>query len=185
MAEPSDTSKVPVEGETISKNALKKEMRNKKKEEERRLKEEEKAKKAAAMPKSAGKQSSAPDEDMDPTQYFSNRINTLAAQKTAGLNPYPHKFQTTSSIMEYIGKYESLESGEHREGERESLAGRLMSKRESSSKLFFYDLHGPEGKVQVMADLRWLHTPFTFKIVQVVWVGKRVETGQIMFLQTL
>ncbi|GJS29550.1 lysine--tRNA ligase, cytoplasmic-like protein, partial [Tanacetum coccineum] len=154
MAEPSDTSKVPVEGETISKNALKKEMRNKKKEEERRLKEEEKAKKAAAMPKSAGKQSSAPDEDMDPTQYFSNRINTLAAQKTAGLNPYPHKFQTTSSIMEYIGKYESLESGEHREGERESLAGRLMSKRESSSKLFFYDLHGPEGKVQVMADLR-------------------------------
>nr|GEW50424.1 lysine--tRNA ligase, cytoplasmic [Tanacetum cinerariifolium] len=154
MAEPSDTSKVPVEGETISKNALKKEMRNKKKEEERRLKEEEKAKKAAAMPKSAGKQSAAPDEDMDPTQYFSNRINTLAAQKTAGLNPYPHKFQTTSSIMEYIGKYESLESGEHREGEQESLAGRLMSKRESSSKLFFYDLHGPEGKVQVMADLR-------------------------------
>ncbi|GJW13706.1 lysine--tRNA ligase, cytoplasmic [Tanacetum coccineum] len=157
MAEPSDTSKVPVEGETISKNALKKEMRNKKKEEERRLKEEEKAKKACCHATVSRKQSfCAPDEDMDTkTQYFSNRINTLAAQKTAGLNPYPHKFQTTSSIMEYIGKYESLESGEHREGERESLAGRLMSKRESSSKLFFYDLHGPEGKVQViMADLR-------------------------------
>ncbi|PWA64075.1 lysine--tRNA ligase [Artemisia annua] len=109
---------------------------------------------AAAMPKSVEKQSAADDEDMDPTQYFNNRLSTLAAQKTAGLNPYPHKFQTTSSIMEYIQKYESLESAEHRKGEQESLAGRLMNIRKSSSKLFFYDLHGPEGKVQVIADLR-------------------------------
>ncbi|GJT49194.1 lysine--tRNA ligase [Tanacetum coccineum] len=72
---------------TISKNALKKELRNKKKEEERRLKEEEKARKAAAMPKSAEKQSAADDQDMDPTLYFNNRRSTLAAQKTAGLNP--------------------------------------------------------------------------------------------------
>ena len=31
-----------------------------------------------------------------------------------------------------------------------------MSKRSSSSKLFFYDLHGDGAKVQVMADARYL-----------------------------
>lgn len=31
-----------------------------------------------------------------------------------------------------------------------------MSKRSSSSKLFFYDLHGGGAKVQVMADARYL-----------------------------
>jgi hypothetical protein len=33
-----------------------------------------------------------------------------------------------------------------------------MSKRSSSAKLFFYDLHGGGAKVQVMADARYLIT---------------------------
>lgn len=36
------------------------------------------------------------------------------------------------------------------------MQGRIMSKRSSSSKLFFYDLHGGSVKVQVMADARYL-----------------------------
>ena len=36
------------------------------------------------------------------------------------------------------------------------ILGRIMSKRSSSSKLFFYDLHGDGAKVQVMADARYL-----------------------------
>lgn len=35
-------------------------------------------------------------------------------------------------------------------------SGRIMNKRTSSSKLFFYDLHGGDAKVQVMADARYL-----------------------------
>lgn len=35
------------------------------------------------------------------------------------------------------------------------IQGRIMSKRSSSSKLFFYDLHGDGVKVQVMADARY------------------------------
>ena len=38
------------------------------------------------------------------------------------------------------------------------MQGRIMSKRSSSSKLFFYDLHGGATKVQVMADARYLIT---------------------------
>lgn len=108
----------------------------------------------------------------------------LAAQKAEGCNPYPHKFFVSLTIPEYIEKYRGLSNGEHQEDVTESLAGtqnhssvkvlpilfififlqidmfcyagRIMSKRSSSSKLFFYDLHGVGAKVQVMADARCL-----------------------------
>ncbi|GJV52259.1 lysine--tRNA ligase, cytoplasmic [Tanacetum coccineum] len=46
-------------------------------------------------------------------------------------------------------KYENLENGEHRDGEQESLSGRVRNIR-CSSYVTFFDLHGPGGKVQVM-----------------------------------
>ncbi|KAL8149467.1 hypothetical protein AgCh_006468 [Apium graveolens] len=52
----------PEAGAALSKNALKKELKNKQKEEERRRKEEEKAKKAAAVPSSYAQKSLAADE---------------------------------------------------------------------------------------------------------------------------
>ncbi|XP_030456436.2 lysine--tRNA ligase, cytoplasmic [Syzygium oleosum] len=140
-------------GETQSKNARKKELKNKQREEERRRKEEEKAKLAAAKASSQSQKSgAADDEDMDPTQYFQNRLKYLEAQKTDGKNPYPHKFQVSMSITEYIDQYGGLNKGEHLEDVAIALAGRVMSKRSSSSKLFFYDLHEGGAKVQVMAD---------------------------------
>ncbi|KAL9277846.1 hypothetical protein ACSQ67_024936 [Phaseolus vulgaris] len=140
-------------GETISKNALKRELKNKQREEERKRKEEEKAKKAAETQKAKDNKSApADDEDMDPTQYLENRLKYLSALKTDGKNPYPHKFNVTLSIEEYINKYGGLSDGKHAEDEFESLAGRIMHKRTSGSKLVFYDLHGGSFKVQVMAD---------------------------------
>jgi lysyl-tRNA synthetase class 2 len=96
----------------------------------------------------------ADEEDMDPTQYFENRVKALAALKGAGINPYPHKFHVSMSIPEYIEKYKALAMGEHLEDVEVSLAGRIMNKRSSSSKLFFYDLHGNGAKVQLMTDAR-------------------------------
>ncbi|CAL9771841.1 unnamed protein product [Musa acuminata subsp. burmannicoides] len=139
--------------EAPSKNALKKELKKKKKEEENRLKEEEKKKKVAAMPQSQ-KPSSADDEDMDPTQYYENRLKVLASVKVAGGNPYPHKFQVSMTITEYIEKYRVLNEGDHLKDVEVNIAGRIMNKRTSSSKLFFYDLYGGGLKVQVMADAR-------------------------------
>ncbi|XP_030526345.2 lysine--tRNA ligase, cytoplasmic-like [Rhodamnia argentea] len=86
----------------------------------------------------------ADDEDMDPTY--------LDAQKTDGKNPYPHEFQVSMSISEYIGQYGDLNNGERREDVAISLRGRIMSNRSSALKLFSYDLHGDGAKVQVMAD---------------------------------
>ncbi|KAK7413019.1 hypothetical protein VNO78_04842 [Psophocarpus tetragonolobus] len=143
--------------ETISKNALKREMKNKQREEERKRKEEEKAKKAAekAEMQKAKDNKSAPaadEDDMDPTQYLENRLKYLAVQKAEGKNLYPHKFFVTMSIDEYINEYGGLSEGQHLEDVSVSLAGRIMTKRTSGSKLVFYDLHGGGFKVQVMAD---------------------------------
>ncbi|CAL5328584.1 unnamed protein product [Camellia sinensis] len=135
------------EPEIRSKNALKRELKSKQKAEERQRKDEEKAKQVQ-------KPQAADDEDMDPTQYFENRLKALAAHKSAGINPYPHKFDVSMSILEYIEKYTCLNNGDHLEDVQVSLAGRIMDKQSSSSKLFFYDLHGGGAKVQVMADAR-------------------------------
>ncbi|XP_054804919.1 lysine--tRNA ligase, cytoplasmic [Prosopis cineraria] len=154
MSTPSEQP-VPTSGETISKNALKRELKNKQREEERKRKEEEKAKKAAEMQRAqSNKAASADDEDMDPTQYLENRLKYLAAEKTEGKNPYPHKFFVSMTISEYIDKYGGMGNGEHLEGNSESLAGRIMQKRSSGAKLVFYDLCGGGFKVQVMADAR-------------------------------
>ncbi|XP_030944089.1 lysine--tRNA ligase, cytoplasmic-like isoform X2 [Quercus lobata] len=108
---------------------------------------------AASMADSRSKKSAAADdEDMDPTQYFENRLKYLAALRAAGEEPYPHKFNVTMSTPEYVEQYKNIGNGEHLEDVTVNLAGRIMSKRSSSSKLFFYDLHGRGAKVQVMAD---------------------------------
>ncbi|XP_078176382.1 lysine--tRNA ligase-like [Carex rostrata] len=138
---------------TVSKNALKKELKKKQKEEEKRLKDEEKKNKAAAAAASQSQKPPADDDEMDPTQYYENRLKGLAALKATGLNPYPHKFEVGMQIVEYINKFGSLADGE-RAAEIVSVAGRIMNKRASSSKLFFYDLYGGGVKIQVMADAK-------------------------------
>ncbi|KAJ0089474.1 hypothetical protein Patl1_14232 [Pistacia atlantica] len=154
LAVDSSSSDPAAHEETISKNARKKELKNKQREEEKKRKEEEKAKQAAAKAsmQNQNQKAAADDEDMDPTQYFENRVKYLAAQKADGKNPYPHKFFVDMSILEYTEKYGGLGNGEHLEDVTVSLAGRIMSKRSSSSKLLFYDLHGGGAKLQVMAD---------------------------------
>ncbi|KAK4833927.1 hypothetical protein QYF36_013514 [Acer negundo] len=75
-------------------------------------------------------------------QYLNNRLNTLPSVKESGLNllaNMEHQGQRNMLILESIGI---------------SLAGRIMKKRASSLKLYFYDLHGDGAKIQVMADAR-------------------------------
>lgn len=52
-------------------------------------------------------------------------MKALTVQKEAGVNPYPHKFQVTISIPEYVEKYQGLESGERRE-DQVAIAGILL-----------------------------------------------------------
>ncbi|KAH0720611.1 hypothetical protein KY285_006442 [Solanum tuberosum] len=58
------------------------------------------------------------------------------------------------SIPEFISRYAHLNTGEFPEDIDISLAGRVISKRASSSKLYFYELLGGGARVQVLASAR-------------------------------
>jgi hypothetical protein len=68
---------------------------------------------AAAKPaKPAGPQLAADEEeDVDPNQYFERRVQHVAAEKSAGRNPYPHKFAVSHRIPDFIAEFNGLESG--------------------------------------------------------------------------
>lgn len=75
-------------------------------------------------------------------------------RQTQDPNPYPHKFEVSISIPEYIERYGvegKITSGRKLEGSIVSLAGRIHNIRASGQKLRFYDLHGEGKKVQIMA----------------------------------
>lgn len=99
------------------------------------------------------------EEDIDPTQYKLNRKNQFAEMK---VNPYPHKFEVTISIADFIAKYSHLEADKRLEGEVVSVAGRVYSKRASGTSLFFYDLRADGVKIQALCDKRSYHNPEAF-----------------------
>lgn len=68
-------------------------------------------------------------------------------------NAYPHKFQTTHMIKEFIAEFANLEDGSHVETITASIAGRLSAKR-IQGKLLFYDIVGDGMKVQIMSDIK-------------------------------
>ncbi|KAL4955308.1 hypothetical protein BDW69DRAFT_122109 [Aspergillus filifer] len=139
-----------VTGEKVSKTELKR--RQKQREKEAKKKEKE----AAAPPKTAApKKVSAEEEEanLTPNQYFeirSKKINKLRESKNP--DPYPHKFQVTNDLREFLKEYESLEKGEQKPDTPVRIAGRIYTKRASGAKLIFYDIRAEGVKVQVVAQ---------------------------------
>jgi lysyl-tRNA synthetase, class II len=120
----------------------------------------EKAEKAATqpVPAAADKKSTKAEEEISPNEYYKLRTTAVAALKTGSKDdhPYPHKFNVTISLEEFIEKYNNLGSGEVLENVTLSLAGRVHSIRESGAKLIFYDLRGEGVKIQVILQHRLL-----------------------------
>lgn len=90
--------------------------------------------------------------EMDPHLYYENRSKIILEQKKNGLNPYPHKFQQTITIPEFIEKYKSLQDGEHLNDVSLQITGRIMRVSSSGQKLRFFDLVGDGEKIQVLAN---------------------------------
>lgn len=146
-------------GEPLSKTEFKKRQKANKVAAEKAEKAAKRAAEAGAAP--AKSKDDAPaliddskDEELDPTMYFENRVKYINAKKEKGINPYPHKFDVSMSMPEYVAKYSSLEAGEQLSDVTVSIAGRIYSKRASGAKLLFYDLKAEAAKVQIMADAR-------------------------------
>jgi len=152
MAENSTTA-----SEKISKNELKRRLKA-----EKKLKEkEEKLAAAAATNQNVSanqngksKSSEADEELLDPNQYYKIRSQAVASLKESGDSPYPHKFNVTISLANYIEKYEEITKPGEFLSEVVSVSGRIHAKRASGQKLIFYDLRGEGVKLQVMADAR-------------------------------
>ncbi|EPQ56889.1 lysyl-tRNA synthetase [Gloeophyllum trabeum ATCC 11539] len=180
--------KDPVTGEMISKTELKRRQQH-------REREAKKAAKAAAAPQAAAKPAAVNEDDLNPnvsTQYFELRSRQIQKlRETQDPNPYPHKFEVSISIEDYIKKYgpkgkipagTKLDDVVH-------LAGRVHNIRASGQKLRFYDLHGEGKKVQIMATLQDAKNPDTFvathdlfrrgDIVGVVGSPSRTKKGEL------
>lgn len=67
-----------------------------------------------------------PDDDsLDPNQYYERRTKAVKTARDAEIEPYPHKFHTSTQVPDFVAKYKGLPDGQHNEAVTESLAGWL------------------------------------------------------------
>lgn len=149
------------DGNPLSKNAIKKLIKAEKK----RLKQLEKAKlkaekadKQGGQPKKSKKKRLA-EEITDPQAYFKNRSKVITELKKDINGPYfpfPHKWETTHIIPKFVEEYDSIcaENQVFKDGVEVSVAGRILSIRELSAGLIFYDLVAEGAKVQIFFNLK-------------------------------
>lgn len=66
------------------------------------------------------------DEEISPNEYFKLRSTAVQQLKDSGDSPYPHKFQVTISLQEFIEKFSHLTNGQVLEDQLLSIAGNLI-----------------------------------------------------------
>lgn len=85
-------------------------------------------------------------------KYFDSRCATVQRLKeNAETHPYPHKYEVSMTLKSFVADFKDLNDGEKKDDVNVSVAGRVHSIRDASSKLYFYDLRGDGTKIQVMA----------------------------------
>ncbi|XP_050051666.1 lysine--tRNA ligase isoform X1 [Dermacentor andersoni] len=150
----------------------------------RRLKAEQKAKekaeKAEALKAAASNANNVASNDndeetMDPNEFFRIRSAMVAQLREAGEDPYPHKFNVSISLVEFVERYSGLQAGQVLTEECLSVAGRVHAKRQSGTKLIFYDLRGEGTKIQVMANASYYSSEEAF-----AKVNAKLRRGDIL-----
>lgn len=91
-------------------------------------------------------------------EFYNSRINSDVLQ-------YPNYWPTTSSIKEIISKFDHIESGTRLHDNHESIIGRIMLKRASGKKLYFYTILIEDVNFQIMSDLKSFHSEEEFNKV--------------------
>lgn len=124
--------------------------------EKEKLEKDAAAAKTEKVDKSDTKKEAKIDEaEISPNEYFKLRSAAVTElKKNPQTHPYPHKFHVSTSLEEFIVKYEHLKDGEMLENDLLTVAGRVHAIRESGAKLVFYDVRGEGVKIQVMANAR-------------------------------
>uniref|UniRef100_A0AC34PXL2 Lysine--tRNA ligase n=1 Tax=Panagrolaimus sp. JU765 TaxID=591449 RepID=A0AC34PXL2_9BILA len=166
------------DGQPLSKNELKRREKQAKKEQEKLEKEAARAAAAAAAPSAnnAAKKKEVVIDPSDPQEYFNMRQNMIETRRSAGDNPFPHKFHVSTSLAAFIEKYDNqIEKDKILEDITVNVAGRVFSKREAGAKLIFYDLHGECTRLQIMANARFHKGTVDFEELH-----ERIKRGDII-----
>lgn len=143
----------------FSPSELKRRLKVEQKAKEKAEKEKEKAAAAAqngpASTKKTVGDAELNEENISPNEYFKLRSNAVEElKKRPETHPYPHKFNVTLSLENFIETYQSTVKDGETLDTVVSVAGRIHSIRGSGAKLIFYDLRGEGVKIQVMANAR-------------------------------
>ena len=99
-------------------------------------------------------------------EYYLERINST----NKFVKEYPHKFNKSVEVNEYIIKYTHLKTGEKLDNSienYESLMGRVISKRSSGKKLFFYTIVSNGITLQIMSDIKSYNNLEEFKEINI------------------
>ncbi|KAJ2765892.1 lysyl-tRNA synthetase [Coemansia nantahalensis] len=143
----------PVTGEKVSKSELKRRMKQREKDAEKEAKKAARPP-AAAKAKEAGPSAAEAEDELSPNQYFEIRQRAIERMREEGPYPYPHKYDVTMALTEFLGKFDALQAGEEKPEVSVRLAGRVHNIRQSGNSLRFYDLHGEAKVVQIMANAK-------------------------------
>jgi len=171
-----------VTGEMMSKTALKKLQKKREADAKKAAKKKEQEAKAAAAPakKKSALASAEADDQLEPHQYFANRCAAMqrahaASEGGEGATPWPHKFQVSHTLPEFVAAFSGLADGARDEATTVRVAGRAMRKA-GQGKLIFYDLHGGGAKIQVMSD------PKSYKAGADAWeaINDRLRRGDVV-----
>lgn len=94
-----------------------------------KTKEKEDKKRSEEEKKGVPKKRDDCEEVLDPTQYTNNRRQFLEKLRAEGKNPYPHKFERTHRIDEFVKAFDSVcsEPDKFHEDKLVSLTGRVLS----------------------------------------------------------
>lgn len=144
---------------------LKRRLKAEQKVKEKAEKDKERAEKVAQLPNGEAKAVSAIDEaEISPNEFFKLRSAAVdELKKRPETHPYPHKFNVTISLENFIEQYSKITDGETL-SETVSVAGRVHSIRLSGAKLIFYDVRGEGVKIQVMANARAYENEDSFAV---------------------
>jgi lysyl-tRNA synthetase, class II len=82
--------------------------------------------------------------DPDGTEYRELRLTNITPDM------YPHKYQTTTTIPQFIATYKDLEKNSSLPDKTESIAGRVVSVNSLGKKLFFFKIESDNATVQLL-----------------------------------
>ena len=136
------------------KRRLKAEQKAKEKAEKDKEKEKVAVENGVAPTKKAG-DGDINEAEISPNEFFKLRSAAVEElKKNPETHPYPHKFNVTLSLENFIEQYSNGVADGETLDVAVSVAGRIHSIRNSGAKLIFYDLRGEGVKIQVMANAR-------------------------------